>query len=61
MVEKIKEEVKKEIPTLIVVQELPKQSIQRFVQDGIEYEAVTIEEALTEILKRIRRVDKSVG
>ena len=57
--EETKEEIKKPV---LVVKDLPKQPV-RFGLDaeGKEYEFITIDEALTEILAAVREIKKSVA
>ena len=57
--EKLKEE-KKDV-NFLVVKELPKQEIKKFTdEEGKEYEVLTIEEALTEILTKITEIHKAL-
>ena len=35
---------------VLVVKELPKQDVRSFTEDGVEYDVITTEEALTRIL-----------
>lgn len=44
-----KEEVKAK-KRIMVVKEIPTQQVRSFVEDGVEYEVITIEEALTQLL-----------
>ena len=60
-IEEIKEEPKKEGVT-VVVSELPKIDARSFTDnDGLEHPIVTLEEAIAEILEKIRRLDKVWG
>jgi len=45
---------------LVVVQELPTQALRELEQDGVQYECVTINEALTEILDIVRKLNKKI-
>jgi len=46
---------------VIVVSKLPEQPVRRFLNDdGKEVELIPIEEALTEILLKVRRIDKGI-
>lgn len=54
--EKLKEK------NIVVVSELPKKEIKSFTDDkNDEYELLTIEEALTEIYKSIKKIERSVA
>lgn len=56
----IKEEKNKK--GILVVSELPTQQIRTLVdKEGIEYEVLTIEEAITELLTHVRQIKKSVA
>lgn len=47
---------------LLVVSELPSQPMRKFIDDdGKETEVITIQEALTEILITVRKLEKSLG
>ncbi len=50
-----KEEVKVE-----VVAQLPTNPIRQVEAEGIKYELLTTNEALTEILEKVRRIDKAL-
>lgn len=57
--EEIKDEIKKRI---LVRDEVPKQEVRTVIdEEGNQYEVLTIEEALTEILENIRQIKKSVA
>jgi len=57
--EKPKED-KKEI-NFLVYRDVPKQEIRKFTDDdGKEYEVLTVEEALTEILTKITEIHKAL-
>lgn len=58
-----KTEEKKEVKELLVLKELPTIETRGIVnkETGEEFEVLTIEEALSEILKNIRELRKSVG
>jgi len=57
--EKPKED-KKEI-NFLVFRDVPKQEIRKFTDDGgKEYEVLTVEEALTEILTKITEIHKAL-
>ena len=57
--EEIKEDNKKGI---LVVSELPTQQVRSGLdKDGNEYDLITIEEALTELLTHVRQIKKSVA
>ena len=54
--------VEKELIETVVVKEFPTQKVNRGVgDDGKEYQLITVEEALTEILNRVREIEKSVA
>ena len=58
--DEIKEEKTKK--SILVVSELPTQQIRNAIdKDGNEYDVLTIEEALTEILNLVRQIKKSVA
>ena len=59
-----KDEIKEEKTKkgILVVSELPTQQIRTLVdKDANEYEVLTIEEALTELLTHVRQIKKSVA
>ena len=41
---------KKEKPRILVVKELPMEPVRHFTKDGIEYDVMTVEEALEDLL-----------
>ena len=45
---------------LTVVKELPVQSLREVEAEGKTYECLTVEEALTEILEKVRELTKKV-
>jgi len=45
---------------ILVVKELPTQQVNVGAIDGEEYDLVTVEDAITEILEKIRKIEKSV-
>ena len=54
--EKIKEK------NILVVSELPKKEIRNIIDDkNEEYELLTTEEALTELLKSLKKIEKALG
>jgi len=53
---------KKEVkPQILVVAQLPTQAVRIAEQDGVQYELIPIEEAMTEILQTVRHIKKSLG
>lgn len=59
MVEEKKKEIVREI---LVMTEMPKQEVRMLTdKDGKEYEVISIEEALSEIVNNIRIIKKSVA
>lgn len=53
--------VEKEIDRdILVVSDLPKEPMRTFTSDGKEYGLITFDEALREILIKIRKIEKSV-
>ena len=57
--DKPKEEKKE--TNFLIVKDLPKQEIRKFTDDeGKEYEVLTIEEALTEILTKVTEIHKAL-
>lgn len=57
---KIKKEEKKEIKTVVVAQ-LPTQSVTKARdEEGNEFNLITMEEAITEILERVRELKKGL-
>jgi hypothetical protein len=50
----------KELPPLVVSQ-FPKQEVRTALLNDVEYELITIEDAITEILINTRAVKKSVA
>lgn len=54
-----KKERKKLNPKFIVVPELPNQPVNRIIgEDGKEYLLITRDEAIAEILEKVRKLDK---
>ena len=53
--------LKKEKIESLVVAQLPNQQVRRAIYDGEEYNLVTIEEAMTEMLRSIREIKQSVA
>jgi len=59
--DKPKEEVVKAEPETIVVEVLPQQPIRRAtLEDGKEYIMLTRDEAMTEMLSLLRKIDKKL-
>lgn len=57
--EKVKEETKE--PETLVVSELPKQEVSGFVgEDGKKYTLVKMEDAITEILIKVREIHEAI-
>ena len=52
--------VEKELDT-IVVRDLPTQKVNRYMEEDKEIRLLTVEEALTELLNRVSRIEKSLG
>jgi len=62
MEKETKKETKEEDAQVLVVKELPKQDITKIIgEDGKTYELVTIEDAVTEILKKVRENNEILG
>ena len=55
-------EKKEKEKDVIVVAELPQQPMRKLIDnDGTETDIITFQEALTEILKTVRKLEKSIG
>lgn len=55
-------EEKQEKPRLLVVQQLPTQNIREYEDgEGNKFDLITTDEALTEILEKVREIHKSVA
>ena len=53
---------KKEEPEILVVNELPTQPIRKVEgDDGKEYELITRDEAIKEILSKVKELHKNIG
>lgn len=61
MEEEKKQTAKEQKVSLLVVQSLPTQSVDRVEIDGKETHLVTVEEALTKILESVTKIEKAVA